>query len=581
MELLKNISDTPEMLEYNGISSMKPVYIPLIFCLFLALAFGCATSKGSLFTDVVNREESEQEQQKTGSTPGVAETDPIKEDDIEEGKQAGLYIRTFPQKAEVFINGAYFGRSPLLIPDLGSGSYRLSAVYPGFYPEETWVTYKKGTRLELDFYLTAITGFLAVGVDQAGAMVYIDGEERGTGLHELPVGRHSIRVRKFGFDDYRGTVLVAENRTVSVDVSLTESVFEVTDLHTSKTILNPENPGKLGEVDIVFNVSSYGTGELSIYNQQKELLFSHTFTDFTTWSQSFSWDGTDTSGTVLPDGEYAIEVAGSGSDDSVSSVKSAVISISRKAVIRYRGLTSGISGFLYCATPEVLPKGSFQMSFLTLGHYDPSTTPVTYRFPLHLGFRITPLKNLEINAQSTLYLQSGEKNPFSIGAAGKYQFLKTSGIVSVSGGVTGKGTLLWNDTADSLTNYSGFSLGVPFLVSFGPVGVSVTPELTISGTRVFYSSESTSGLSSPPYIWGYGRAAVFADIGAFTAGLSTAFRTKPFAEGFGIHLPAALGGELHVLIPGTQLLVSLGLGMELSSVSNFYIMAGGGLGIIN
>ena len=177
------------MLEYNGTSSMKALSVIVTFCLILFLTFGCTTSRGSLFTDVVNQEEPVQEQKDKGeapdnpkSAPEIADTDPIKEKDIEEGKEVGLYIRTFPEKAEVFINGAYFGRSPLLIPDLGSGSYRLTVAYPGYYPEEMWVAFEKGTRVELDFFLTVITGFLAVNVDQGKAEVYIDGSERGAGI---------------------------------------------------------------------------------------------------------------------------------------------------------------------------------------------------------------------------------------------------------------------------------------------------------------------------------------------------------------------------------------------------------------
>jgi hypothetical protein len=276
---------------------------------------------------------------------------------------------------------------------------------------------------------------------------------------------------------------------------------------------------------------------------------------------------------------YTIRVAGTDRQGDVSSTGTAAIEISREAVIRFRTLSSGASGFMYAVTPEVLPKNSFQVSFLTLGHIDPTTNPTAYRFPLHLGLRYTPVKNLEIDAQGTLYLQSGGTNPFSIGAAGKFRFLSAGEAVRVSSAVALKGTLLWNDTADSLTNFSGFSLGIPFLIAAGPIGFSFTPEVIVSGSRVMYSTDS-AGTGTPPYFWGYGRAVLFTDIGPVSVGISTAVRTAPFSEGFSIHLPAALGGEVHFLIPGTQLVASLAAGMEISSGSNYYIMAGGGVGFI-
>ncbi|MBT3275299.1 MAG: S-layer protein, partial [Spirochaetales bacterium] len=74
---------------------------------------------------------------------------------------------------------------------------------------------------------------------------------------------------------------------------------------------------------------------------------------------------------------------------------------------------------------------------------------------------------------------------------------------------------------------------------------------------------------------------ILLDLGEFTAGLSGAVRTIPFNTGFGIDLPVSAGLEAHWLLPGTQIILSGYLTGEFAAENNFYLMAGGGIGIIN
>ena len=71
------------------------------------------------------------------------------------------------------------------------------------------------------------------------------------------------------------------------------------------------------------------------------------------------------------------------------------------------------------------------------------------------------------------------------------------------------------------------------------------------------------------------------DAGPTMIGVSTALRTTTFDEGFSIDYPLSAGIELHWLIPGTGMFITGIVSGEFNSADNYYINAGGGIGIIN
>ena len=74
-------------------------------------------------------------------------------------------------------------------------------------------------------------------------MVYLDEREIGIGVSELPVGTYSLRIRAFGYTEYRAGVRVSDGRTTMVTVDLREAPFSFSDLQFARPRFNPRNPG--------------------------------------------------------------------------------------------------------------------------------------------------------------------------------------------------------------------------------------------------------------------------------------------------------------------------------------------------
>jgi hypothetical protein len=136
----------------------------------------------------------------------------------------GLRIESDPAGAEVRLNGAAKGKTPLSL-SMPAGSYSLT-VQHGSSIKELPVSVTNGettvhhiTWADTTAAAPAATGNLSVATDPPGSEVSIDGEPSGVSpltLRNLPVGQHRVVVRA------RGTTYT---RTVQIEAGATASLF--------------------------------------------------------------------------------------------------------------------------------------------------------------------------------------------------------------------------------------------------------------------------------------------------------------------------------------------------------------------
>ncbi|MCK5673761.1 MAG: hypothetical protein KAH95_10300, partial [Spirochaetales bacterium] len=184
-------------------------------------------------------------------------------------------------------------------------------------------------------------------------------------------------------------------------------------------------------------------------------------------------------------------------------------------------------------------------------------------------------KNLEIVGQAGIDILPETSESYFFSASAKSVIINTK-ISDISWYV--KGSYQNNHYTDSYTNFTGLSAGLPMSVSISPLTLILTPEIILSPFRVSYD-----GTSYDPgfYTWGYGRAAVVLDIGPAMLGISTAYRLTPYDLDINNNNPLSAGIELNYLIPGTGIFITGIVSGEFSSMDNYYINAGGGIGLIN
>jgi hypothetical protein len=543
--------------------------------LAVLLAVGCATTGGRVY-----REPGAAEQKTATVSGGAAQVLSV---EPREAAQVSLKIESDPYAARVYLNENFVGETPLLLVDLEKGLYRLVIEKRGYYPYEAVIEYNGGV-IAYAVDLQLITGYLKVEVSPPGAEVRVDGQTIvPSQVLELPVGTQTVRARAFGYEEQSITAEITEKALTSLSITLEEAAFRLESLRANRQAFNPRNPGLLGRSRIRFRVSTYGNGTATVLDSAGNTVFRLDLPRFSSWEQSFDWNGRSESGAVLPDGPYLVRIEASGGADGRPASQELGLRLDSALLLAYRSLWSGASGLMYAHSPEVLPPWSIQASTDLVAHVDPASGGASFRVPWNFGLRLglRPANTLELDAQAGAILGYAQAVPYFVSAALKASLFRKSGDLTIGAGALAR--LAYQSVrTDAMANFTGFGLGLPALLGYGPLTLLLVPEVVLSPWSVSYDPARQFDFSEPAFTaFAYARAGLILDLNPVTLGFSASLRTLPFDRGFGLDLPVQCALEAHWMLPGSQLFLSLQLAAELRSAQSAYFMAGGGLGLLN
>ena len=136
-----------------------------------------------------------------------------------------IYAQSSPSGAAIYMNGNFYGYSPVTIPGLSPGSYSMKASLSGYTPDSRVVTVAAGQTTT--YYPTLQpspppprnTGSVSVTSNPTGAQVYADGNYQGKTPITVTLypGSHTFRLTLNGYSDYVTTVYVnaGSSQTIS------------------------------------------------------------------------------------------------------------------------------------------------------------------------------------------------------------------------------------------------------------------------------------------------------------------------------------------------------------------------------
>jgi len=232
----------------------------------------------------------------------------ISSEAIQSPGQALVVVRVNPGSAFIVIDGSFTGATPWS-GKLTPGTHMLSVSAEDHFPTQFLFTVQENMKYTVDIRLEPYTGFLSIETSPSDASVYIDGSRVHNPLQELPIGYHTVLVKKFGFDEKSSRILILRNRTSTISVSLSPSIFEITSFRARPDSFNPENKGLYNRASVSFSVSAPGYGSIGIANSAGASVYSVELPVFRTWSQRFVWKGLKANGSPLPDGDYDLTLS--------------------------------------------------------------------------------------------------------------------------------------------------------------------------------------------------------------------------------------------------------------------------------
>ncbi|SDF12443.1 PEGA domain-containing protein [Thermus arciformis] len=140
-----------------------------------------------------------------------------------EPRQGTLSVSSTPPGAEVYVDGALRGRTPLTL-SLPEGRYRVELRLADHEPYQAQVSVRRGETTRLDVRLTPIprTGTLFLESSPQGAEVYLDGRLQGRTPLRLTLneGTYRVELRLPGYEPYGATVRVERGRETRLVASL-------------------------------------------------------------------------------------------------------------------------------------------------------------------------------------------------------------------------------------------------------------------------------------------------------------------------------------------------------------------------
>jgi hypothetical protein len=144
--------------------------------------------------------------------------------DIKLEKPSGLVLlRSTPVGADIEINGAHRGKTPLLLTDLPFGKYRIKASSLGYLSRDVEFEIENRSPQLVSVSLTSDSAVLTVKTEPPGASVKVNGLSKGVTpctIDRLPAGENEVNISLPDYVAYRSKIKLLANQAESLDITL-------------------------------------------------------------------------------------------------------------------------------------------------------------------------------------------------------------------------------------------------------------------------------------------------------------------------------------------------------------------------
>lgn len=154
-------------------------------------------------------------------------------------------------EADIFIDDRFVAKGVYqgLIP---SGVVTFEARKSGYYPDKKNQDIAIGDSITIDLNPQPIIGRLEIVSTPIDAVIYLNGEKKGTtplALPNLMVGKYELRLEKEGYFGKLNEITISENKTTEVDEKLVSNQVNIVQPVTSESKKESENQETVRTID--------------------------------------------------------------------------------------------------------------------------------------------------------------------------------------------------------------------------------------------------------------------------------------------------------------------------------------------
>jgi hypothetical protein len=148
-------------------------------------------------------------------------------------QNGAIYAQSSPGGAAIYVNGQFYGYSPLTIPNLPPGTYSMKATLSGYTPDTTFIGVNAGQTapyypiLQSSPQPPRTSGTVTVTSSPSSALIYTDGVYQGKSPISLTLypGNHQIVVSLPGYTSSTTTVYVTAASSQNLPITLVPAVY--------------------------------------------------------------------------------------------------------------------------------------------------------------------------------------------------------------------------------------------------------------------------------------------------------------------------------------------------------------------
>lgn len=431
---------------------------------------------------------------------------------------------------------------------LAAGNHIINLIAPDHYDLQFLLTCQENTKYSISCNLDPHTGFIDVTIRPEDATLYLDGAKMVNQFAEVPVGYHIITTEKFGFEKKTVKILVLKGKISRVSIMLEPSLFSIRDFRLTRKVFNPVNRGLFGKTTLTFSVTAPGYGRVEIRDSSGSLIFQHTLHPFTTWAQSFSWNGKTELGSakdgiytarllLWPEKNQELSVASEAPSEQASIVKEISFRIDRCQVIVPAGYANARTGLAFVSSPSIQELPIFGLDIGSVIAYDNASSlsagvglsgGIRLGSRTALGFADFFLENGDTGLSASLNRALLKHPRLDVAIAARYEFSNFSN----------SGRTILND----------IELNFPLALKTGPLRFGLEPGIRLNLDDGSIAAQTGAGLwyQAPSLFAGFSAHQVFANggIASDTNPLSLALEAKYMLNG----LPLTMGMRLSVVM---------------------------------
>ena len=136
---------------------------------------------------------------------------------------APVLISTEPAGVSVTRDGAFAGVTPLLLPEVPVGRYRIDLALAGYKPQQVELNVSTATPQQIKTTLINSSATLDISSEPAGATVSVNGIHRGAApvlVDKIQEGKSIVEISAEGFAAYKEEITLAAGETFALHAKL-------------------------------------------------------------------------------------------------------------------------------------------------------------------------------------------------------------------------------------------------------------------------------------------------------------------------------------------------------------------------